>query len=376
MRIIRYKCSGRGADGWNFSEVEFGNLNLLVGDTATGKTRLLNTIVNLGSFVESDQFRNGEWDITFVRSGTTYRWEIEAVGEGGKDTQRIVRERLVRMDDESEHTLVERTADSFTFRDERLPKLAPQTTSIALLKEEEDIRPVFEGFEAISRRKFFYDELAQVAALEAISPRLIEGFHENPSVEKLYRSKLRLNVNLLILSKVFPEIFNSIRQHFKMAFSFIEDSAVRDLSDVAPRVDLAAEIPVFCIRERGAENWIPLPEISSGMQKVLLILTDTHILPNESIYIIDEYENSLGISAIDFFPDYLLELDKDIQFFLTSHHPYIINEIPPKNWYIFHRKGTNVVIRHGHEIESKFGKSKQKAFVQLINDPFYIEGVE
>ena len=43
MRIIRYKCSGRGGDNWKFSEIEFSSLNLLVGDTATGKTRLLNT---------------------------------------------------------------------------------------------------------------------------------------------------------------------------------------------------------------------------------------------------------------------------------------------------------------------------------------------
>ncbi len=111
------------------------------------------------------------------------------------------------------------------------------------------------------------------------------------------------------------------------------------------------------------------------MQKVLLILTDTHILPDEAIYIIDEYENSLGVSAIDFFPGFLLGLEKEIQFFVTSHHPYIINEIPPRNWYIFHRKGTSVSIKYGQELEARFGKSKQKAFIQLINDPFYVKGV-
>ena len=80
MRILSYKCSGRGADDWVFSPVEFQRVNLLVGDTATGKTRMLNTIFNAGSFVASDQFRSGLWDMTFLRQGYKYRWEIEAEG--------------------------------------------------------------------------------------------------------------------------------------------------------------------------------------------------------------------------------------------------------------------------------------------------------
>lgn len=112
------------------------------------------------------------------------------------------------------------------------------------------------------------------------------------------------------------------------------------------------------------------------MQKVLLILTDIFVFPEGGIYLIDEYENSLGINAIDFFPSFILEVEKDIQFIVTSHHPYIINEIPVKNWYVFHRKGTEVVIKHGSELAERFGKSKQKAFIKLINDSFYTEGVE
>lgn len=376
MRILRYKCSGRGGDDWKFSEVEFGKINLLVGDTATGKTRMLNTIFNIGLFVASDQFRSGLWDMTFSRSGSTYRWAIEADGNGGKEEQRILSEHLSRIDDGSERELVNRSNGKFIFKDSELPKLSPQTTSISLLREEDEIQPLFEGFGTIRRRRFFHDALTKVSELEAISPNLIERFEEDRRFEDLYKSKLTLNVNLFILSRIFPDEFNSIRRHLKIAFPFVEESAVRDLSDVARRVDIAAEIPVFCIRERKSERWIPLPDMSSGMQKVLLILTDTHILPNESIYIIDEYENSLGISAINFFPEFVLDLEKDIQFFLTSHHPYIINEIPFRNWFVFHRNGTEVSIRHGEELESKFGKSKQKAFIQLINDPFYVEGIE
>ncbi len=86
---------------------------------------------------------------------------------------------------------------------------------------------------------------------------------------------------------------------------------------------------------------------------------------------IDEYENSLGINAIDFLPQFILDNGKDIQFFITTHHPYLINQMPIKDWLVFHREGSTVKNKSGIELEGLYGKSKQQAFVQLINDPFY-----
>ena len=92
---------------------------------------------------------------------------------------------------------------------------------------------------------------------------------------------------------------------------------------------------------------------------------------------IDEYENSLGINAINFFPDFVMEFQHDIQVIMTSHHPYIINEFPSENWYVFHREGAEVEIRYGDQISEKYGRSKQKRFIQLVNDRFYNDvGVE
>ncbi len=112
------------------------------------------------------------------------------------------------------------------------------------------------------------------------------------------------------------------------------------------------------------------------MQKVLLILTDIYTLPNGSIYLIDEYENSLGVSAIDFFPSFLTDLERDIQFIITSHHPYLINNIPVQNWLVFHRDGSQVQVRYGEENIKAYGESKQTRFLKLLNDPFYSRDID
>jgi hypothetical protein len=54
----------------------------------------------------------------------------------------------------------------------------------------------------------------------------------------------------------------------------------------------------------------------------------------------------------------------------------LINNIHPENWFVFHRKGPEVIIKHGTELTKSLGKSKQQYFINLINDPFYTEGIE
>nr|MBN1228881.1 ATP-binding protein [Anaerolineae bacterium] len=376
MKILRYECHGKGHTHWSFTPVEFQKMNLLVGDSATGKTRLLNTLFNLGSFVAADKFVQGKWDITFLQSGITYKWVIETDDVNPDEDSRIIFEKLEILGNEESQVLVDRRPGKFRFSSTDLPKLPARKTAISLLREEEVVQPIFNGFENIRRRRFFHDDLARLSHLEAVSLELHQKFDNEPTLRALYKTGFGLNTTLYLMDKYFPDLFTEIEEQFKIAFSFVSDFSFRDLAQVSPNVAFPLNVPVFCIRERNQQDWIPLPDMSSGMQKILLILTDIYSAPDDSIYIIDEYENSLGISAIDFFPDFILRLEKQIQFFVTSHHPYIINDIPSRNWYLFHRKGTDIQILYGEELEGRFGKSKQEAFIQLINDPFYTDGVE
>jgi predicted ATPase len=178
-----------------------------------------------------------------------------------------------------------------------------------------------------------------------------------------------------VLHSVFPKTFAEIAQQFREIFPFVSEIGIRKLSDLSPET-IDDDRQVIAIREKGIRSWIHLEGLSSGMLKVLLILTDLRLMPSGGIYMIDEYENSLGVNAIDFLPDIMLEMTDRIQFLLISHHPYLINRIPIKDWYIFGRQGAHVQIRFGEELVSRYGASKQQAFVQLINDPFYLEGKE
>ena len=77
MKILTYEYRDVDEARWRFSRVEFGKINLLVGDTSTGKTRLLNTLFNLGRFAVTKEYKRGSWDVTFEQHSKIYLWLLE-----------------------------------------------------------------------------------------------------------------------------------------------------------------------------------------------------------------------------------------------------------------------------------------------------------
>ena len=126
------------------------------------------------------------------------------------------------------------------------------------------------------------------------------------------------------------------------------------------------------IKERGIADWIS--NISSGMLKTMVHIAQLQLCSNSSLILIDEFENSLGVNCIDELTSSILSSERGLQFIITSHHPYIINNINHTNWKIVTRKGSAVTARDAAEFN--FDKSKHKAFTQLINLDLYSEGVE
>ena len=73
MKIISYE-SDAGPNDLHFSKIYFSQLNLIVGDSGSGKTRLLNTIFNSGVMVvQRGKLFLGSWDITLEHQNQLYR---------------------------------------------------------------------------------------------------------------------------------------------------------------------------------------------------------------------------------------------------------------------------------------------------------------
>jgi AAA15 family ATPase/GTPase len=119
MLLLSYEYKDSNKGGWQFSKISLKKINLFVGASGSGKTRFLNSLLNVASFIhKNDNFRSGIWDILFCINEINYRWQFEGVEKGVNETDKIVVfDRLsIQNEDKSETVLYVRTESSFLFK--------------------------------------------------------------------------------------------------------------------------------------------------------------------------------------------------------------------------------------------------------------------
>jgi predicted ATPase len=372
MKIQSFKFSNH-KENWHIEEVKFEDLNLLVGGSGVGKTRILKALdlicdVAIGRNRNLDDL---EWSINFSHLGQNYRWELKSssikneeilLNVNESEQTEIVYEKLVRYDDDSEIEILLRSGLDSKFNNEKLPKLKRTESAITLLSEEDLIIPVRQAFKQLifnfeTRQKWMigvgYDP-AKMELLDEIKLNAYdfqEYFAGDPPVLKAF-----------CLQKFFPHLFNEIKEYYIDIFPELKDVRVSSKRDSDGDFLL-----FFEIQENGLEDWIPQQRISSGMFRTLIFLIEVISAPKESVILIDEFENSLGINCMAELTDFLLDKSPDVQFILTSHHPYIINNIPWKTWQIVSKSGNKVRVKKASDIPALDTASSLDKFTQLIN---------
>jgi predicted ATPase len=183
---------------------------------------------------------------------------------------------------------------------------------------------------------------------------------------------LNSRLKIALVYKCLPEVFNQIKERFIDVFPQVEDVRLEpERGTVFPA--FFEEYPLLQIKEKGVKDWIQQRRISSGMYKTFMHISEMFLWPNGTVVLIDEFENSLGINCIDVLTEDLLEENRRLQFIITSHHPYIINNISPKYWKVVTRTGGIVMTQDASNL--RLDSSSHKAFVQLINLEQYREGI-
>jgi hypothetical protein len=377
--------------GWTLEPVTFGGFDLLVGISGAGKTRIVRAVeqvcaVALGSKeVEEriDEARGAEFSIGFEHKGVVYRWEAELEkpserqpqGNGAvpsADPPLVRTERITQ----GGRLLVERSPDRFAFESSLLPKLDRSKSAIAILKEEVTMAPLYEAFSRCIDRKILETLPSHGVAFE-------KGFEETRnrygSLEKLGADfSLPLHFKAEALQELFPDAFAEVSEAFREAFPSVTQLKLHRVyvPEIGQSLANVYQI-VIAASESGVEQWVPFPEMSSGMQRYLSFLVHLSFAPPGTVVLIDELETSLGVNCLGPATDFLLRRAPDLQFIITSHHPYIIEKIPPENWKIVTRRGSRVRVLDAKAIPALAkGRSRLDHFTRLINLPEYEQGIQ
>lgn len=372
---------------WRLSPIHFSNLNLLVGISGVGKTQILKSIMNLRSIARGHSLNGVTWDVKFSIANKVYQWKGEFEYEHSntlitvitnqeelESKKFIIKNEYLSIDGE---VIIERDSSNIKFQGNKLPKLSRFTSAINILSEENDIYPVTKGFDQLVYSDQFKADYNSLNIIIHPAKTESESFFvvasQYYSLDKIKVSGLPIQIKLALASKYGHDIFQQIKNQFINIFEQVEDVKLEFETDENFSFSTnILEYPLVQIKEKGVDNWIKQNQISAGMFKTLMHISELYLSANDTIILIDEFENSLGINCIDVLSDLLID-DTKLQFILTSHHPYVINKISMEYWKIVTRKGGVVTVKDMKEFN--LPKSRHQAFMQLINLDAYREGI-
>jgi energy-coupling factor transporter ATP-binding protein EcfA2 len=344
------------SSGWRLDKLQLVKINLLVGASGAGKTQILKALMSLNNLATGENlFGNFVWKIILEsKNNTIYCWEGEF--DFNKNSQ-IVFERIFL----EKEQIVKRENKETIFKNQAPLRLNQHKSVLHILQEEEVIYPIQQFF-----CHFILNDFASNTALIKLSPPI----ENNRKELKLNIDDIRQRNDLSILEKVYllfkfdSDNFNQILNGFISVFPQIENATFKEMQ---------GEYNHFLFKDKNSAAWLDPLQVSSGMLRVFLQLSEIYLCPDGTVFLIDEFENSLGINCIDELTKVILNSNRNLQFVITSHHPYIINNIPFEYWKIVTRKGNTITTHDASEFN--LGRSKHDRFMQLLQLEEYQTGV-
>ena len=408
MKILELAYEDK-ATGWKLNPVQFSDLNLLVGVSGVGKTKILKAILKIKAIAKGFHYRGVKWSIRFLTiDQVEYQWEGEfdfgntenqrqnvdksesrffkvAPEEDERNFPKIIYESLSHNKKESPLS-IQRKQETITFNNENvIVKLSQKQSLISLFNGEEDVKILSKEFNLIkiSQAALFEDDAFSTDEGDENSLSGFNGFNRNGALFKkvnfedyqkcskdlsdseilslIQNERISIKGKLVLSAYFIPKYFREITTKFKEIFPSIEEIETYKYQSI--NIDELILDIVF--KEKHSERSIFQDEVSSGMLKTLLHLSELYFSLPGSMILIDEFENSLGVNCLDAVTEDINDSPNQLQFIITSHHPYVINNIRPSHWKIVTRQGGNVTVKSAEDFH--IAKSRQKAYIDLIN---------
>lgn len=356
--------------------IEFNRFNILVGISGAGKTSIINSLIAIVQILKGRSAVSEEWLIKFTdNSNNNIEWSGKYSDESetdkdGDEFAELLEERVVL----NGKVILSKSDGKILYDGVNLPSLDKFKSLIYLLRDDSKITEIHKAIDSIiiiDSNSRSYAEPNATPILNSNLNKKIKNENKNKeiSINKLSSIHNEMNCRERIY---YASIYD--KQKFS-DFEFCFSNIFPEVKSIKPKVITAIVDPENGIEKSliminlKLENDTTVKQfnISSGMFKSMMILSELFFGNSYSPIIIDEVENSLGINCL---PDILDELNiSENQVIITTHHPRIINNVEPKNWKIINRNGSNIIANEAEQFINS--TSHHDKFIQLINSAIY-----
>jgi len=368
---------------WKYDNLEFGNVNLIVGQNASGKSRIVRMIFALSELITYNTistFTNVKlhWKANFKSDkGEIYIYEIIY------QNNRVLLEKLIR-DDEVLMNRDNSGKGSIKSLELGVDLAFEVDAGVLIVFNKKDrlhhpfIIELSEWAEKLSYYNFgaplgqntnaFYENEKSVSNKNQRSKKI-----KLDSTNKEFIKNDRYVVAKFdIGSRQIGEKFkNSIISDINALGYNVTDIELRNLPNI--KADNSASLMCLYVQENG-NAFVPQVHISQGMFRALSItiqITFNKYLPTPTSLIIDDIGEGLDFERSTKLINLLIETvekNPDQQLFLTTNDKYVMNSVPLKYWNIIYSEGSEIKCKNIHNSAQIF---EDFAFTGLNNFDFF-----
>jgi hypothetical protein len=350
--------------GLKIERINFNkDITLLVGLSGVGKTQILNAVeYSLNLAVDKDVIlRPYRVGMGILIDNDEYEWFYE-INEISKD------ELIINEESRNEFSFEKLLCNGkiiFERKNEKVNVIGydkvpqPKKDESLILQYSDD-----ENFEILISgiRKLYSVEIELAVrggirseSFSRLKSKVTDTIKNEKDIEFKAFSHLPVALKLYISKRHYPQLYMKIFEAVKELFIEIEDIDVEE--------DSIREMYLVSIQVYGKK--LLQHDISNGMLKTIYYIVELFTMSEDSLVLIDEFENGLGVNCIDLLSDLMLSERNDLQFIITSHHPKIINAIDKDKWRIIDRD--NCIVKNIGSASYGIGNSQHDAYFNLIN---------
>ena len=351
--------------GLKIEKIEFNDdVTLLVGLSGVGKTQILSAIeyslklatnknvqlkpfaVSLGIEIDKDDY---VWEYKIEQN------PVEDIIESKETNYIFTYEKLVK---NGTQTIVYRKGENIQVMGyEKVPNPKKDESLLVQYSEDNFFRPIISGITKLYPIEIEMDVRGAIdrESFNMFKAKIKQSMQNGlkPSFEKY--SHLPVALKLYIVKEYYPQLYAKIFDAVKELFMEVNSIDIVE--------DPSMEVYVVAIDVYGKK--LMQDEISNGMLKTIYYIVELVTMSQDSLVLIDEFENGLGVNCIDVLAEILLDERKDLQFIITSHHPKIINQISSAKWKIIERNISTVTNSTAEEYG--ISHSQHDAYFNLVN---------
>lgn len=351
--------------GLKIERVVFNDdITLLVGLSGVGKTRILNAIEYSLKLAVNKNLRLEPYNTTlcFQIGEEVYVWSYriqqdhtEDIFESKEIKYFFAYEKLQNIKGD---ILMQRTPDTIQVTGYgKVPTPKKDESLLVQYSEDAFVKPIISEMLKLYPIEIEMDVRGAIAqeSFNMFKAKIKESFKENEKQPFEKFSHLPVPLKIYITKKYYPQMYAQIFSAVKELF--MEINSIDIVEDPDREIYMVA-IDVYGKR-------LLQHEISNGMLKTIYYIVELITMSKNSLVLIDEFENGLGVNCIDVLAELLFGERRDLQFVITSHHPKIINQISNKKWKIIERDIATV--KNFTAEEYGIMHSQHDAYFNLIN---------